>query len=160
MLAPAALRLRVRDLPHRHHDCPSGAQPRVSDGPAPLICGILLSDRRPHLQCDAIALAASPYGPQQRRAHRVKLRNDASHAEPHRAARTRSDPGHAPGSDGVARTDLAGRWLEQKVRIGGSQLGPHEDDFVPAHLDRVPLGDAPVEGQRLVLLGHVVGDRG
>jgi hypothetical protein len=24
----------------------------------------------------------------------------------------------------------------------------------------VPLGDAPVEGQRLVLLGHVVGDRG
>ena len=46
------------------------------------------------------------------------------------------------------------------MRIGGSQLGPLDDDFVPAHLDRVPLGYAPVEGQRLVMLGHVVGDRG
>jgi hypothetical protein len=78
----------------------------------------------------------------------------------YRAARTRSAPGHAPGSDRAARTDLAGRWLEQNVRIGGSQLGPHEDDFVPTHLDRVPLGYASVDWLRLVLLGHVMGDRG
>jgi hypothetical protein len=47
-----------------------------------------------------------------------------------------------------------------RVRIGGSRLRPHEDDFIPAHIDRLPLGEVPVDRQRLVLLGHVVGDRG
>ncbi|GAD87652.1 hypothetical protein NCAST_36_00340 [Nocardia asteroides NBRC 15531] len=32
----------------------------------------------------------------------------------------------------------AGRWRDQQVWIGGSNLGPHLADFVPPHHDRVP----------------------
>ena len=38
--------------------------------------------------------------------------------------------------------DIAGRWREQQVWIGGSRFGPHEADFVPPHHDRVPTGMA------------------
>jgi fido (protein-threonine AMPylation protein) len=38
--------------------------------------------------------------------------------------------------------DIAGRWREQQVWIGGSRFGPHEADFIPPHHDRVPAGMA------------------
>ena len=38
--------------------------------------------------------------------------------------------------------DIAGRWREQQVWIGGSRFGPHEADFIPPHHDRVPTGMA------------------
>jgi Fic family protein len=40
------------------------------------------------------------------------------------------------------RPDIAGRWREQQVWIGGSRFGPHEADFVPPHHDRVPAAIA------------------
>jgi Fic family protein len=44
----------------------------------------------------------------------------------HRALLERSEP------------DIAGRWREEQVWIGGSALGPHLASFVPPHHDRVP----------------------
>ena len=38
--------------------------------------------------------------------------------------------------------EIAGRWREQQVWIGGSRFGPHEADFIPPHHDRVPTGMA------------------
>jgi len=38
--------------------------------------------------------------------------------------------------------DIAGRWREQQVWIGGSRFGPHEADFIPPHHDRVPAAMA------------------
>lgn len=38
--------------------------------------------------------------------------------------------------------DIAGRWREQQVWIGGGRFAPHEADFVPPHHDRVPAGMA------------------
>ena len=38
--------------------------------------------------------------------------------------------------------DIAGRWREQQVWIGGSRFGPHEADFIPPHHDRVPAAIA------------------
>ncbi|MGI8686624.1 MAG: Fic family protein, partial [Acidimicrobiales bacterium] len=38
--------------------------------------------------------------------------------------------------------DIAGRWREQQVWIGGGDLGPHGAAFVPPHHDRVPAGIA------------------
>ena len=38
--------------------------------------------------------------------------------------------------------EIAGRWREQQVWIGGSRFGPHEADFIPPHHDRVPAGMA------------------
>ena len=37
-----------------------------------------------------------------------------------------------------SRPDIAGRWRDQQVWIGGGDLGPHGADFVPPHHDRVP----------------------
>lgn len=39
-------------------------------------------------------------------------------------------------------SNIAGRWREQQVWIGGSRFGPHEADFIPPHHDRVPAGIA------------------
>ncbi len=36
--------------------------------------------------------------------------------------------------------DMAGRWREQQVWIGGGDLGPHGAAFVPPHHSRVPAG--------------------
>ena len=38
--------------------------------------------------------------------------------------------------------EIAGRWREQQVWIGGSRFGPHGADFIPPHHDRVPAGMA------------------
>ena len=38
--------------------------------------------------------------------------------------------------------EIAGRWRDQQVWIGGSRFGPHEADFIPPHHDRVPAGIA------------------
>ncbi|CAN5124883.1 Fic family protein [soil metagenome] len=38
--------------------------------------------------------------------------------------------------------DIAGRWRDQQVWIGGGDLGPHGAAFVPPHHDRVPAGIA------------------
>ena len=38
--------------------------------------------------------------------------------------------------------DIAGRWREQQVWIGGSRFGPREADFIPPHHDRVPAAMA------------------
>ena len=38
--------------------------------------------------------------------------------------------------------EIAGRWRDQQVWIGGSRFGPHEADFIPPHHDRVPAGMA------------------
>ncbi|RZL75746.1 MAG: Fic family protein [Rhodococcus sp. (in: high G+C Gram-positive bacteria)] len=34
--------------------------------------------------------------------------------------------------------DIAGRWRQQQVWIGGGNLGPHTAQFIPPHHDRVP----------------------
>jgi hypothetical protein len=51
--------------------------------------------------------------------------------------------------------DIAGRWREQQVWIGGSRFGPHEAEFVPPHHDRVPAaipgGRYAASGQRAVV---------
>jgi Fic family protein len=44
----------------------------------------------------------------------------------HRALLERTEP------------DIAGRWREEQVWIGGTSLGPHLAAFVPPHQDRVP----------------------
>jgi Fic family protein len=38
--------------------------------------------------------------------------------------------------------EIAGRWREQQVWIGGSRFGPHEAEFIPPHHDRVKAGIA------------------
>ncbi|MEV0437072.1 Fic family protein [Nocardia sp. NPDC050413] len=48
----------------------------------------------------------------------------------HRALLGESDPAHA------------GRWRDEQVWIGGSNIGPHVADFVPPHHDRVPAAIA------------------
>ena len=37
-----------------------------------------------------------------------------------------------------SRPDIAGRWRDEQVWIGGSDHGPHGANFVPPHHDRVP----------------------
>ena len=39
---------------------------------------------------------------------------------------------------GGSRPDIAGRWRDQQVWIGGGDLGPHGAAFVPPHHERVP----------------------
>ena len=39
---------------------------------------------------------------------------------------------------GASAPDIAGRWREDQVWIGGRDLGPHEALFVPPHHERVP----------------------
>lgn len=39
---------------------------------------------------------------------------------------------------GESDADIAGRWREDQVWIGGGDLGPHHAEFVPPHHDRVP----------------------
>jgi Fic family protein len=38
--------------------------------------------------------------------------------------------------------DIAGRWRQQQVWIGGSSYGPHEATFIPPHQSRVPAAMA------------------
>jgi Fic family protein len=44
---------------------------------------------------------------------------------------------------GRLHPDIAGRWREEQVWIGGTSFGPHEADFVPPHHESVPelIGD-------------------
>lgn len=41
---------------------------------------------------------------------------------------------------GTADPDIAGRWRDQQVWIGGGSVGPHRAMFVPPHHSRVPDG--------------------
>ena len=55
--------------------------------------------------------------------------------------------------------EIAGRWRTEQVWIGGSDLGPHEADFVPPHHRRVPraVDDLVrfVEREDIPVLAHV-----
>src|SRR4051795_6021749 len=39
---------------------------------------------------------------------------------------------------GRLHPDIAGRWREEQVWIGGTSFGPHDADFVPPHHESVP----------------------
>ena len=39
---------------------------------------------------------------------------------------------------GDLHPEIAGRWREEQVWIGGSSFGPHQADFIPPHHDHVP----------------------
>lgn len=39
---------------------------------------------------------------------------------------------------GELHPDIAGRWREEQVWIGGTSFGPHEADFIPPHHEHVP----------------------
>ncbi len=98
-----------------------------------------------NLTASARAIAEAELRPSSRTNAAVIVANEQAMSAAIRLAATLDDAAILSMHDALLRSsaaEIAGRWRDQQVWIGGSSLGPHAADFVPPHHRRLPAAIA------------------